>query len=106
MRGPLGKVVERSNAGDGWSEGRRNGWVARVGPVFLRIYRVFVNRGVECGLHLRGVAGELNDVVAVRDIVNLKAVRLQPRSYFLDVRLGGAKLSAEFLGREPLVKIG
>src|ERR1700733_11913143 len=106
MRSLPWKIVERSYAGDGGRESRWNGWVARVGPVLLRINRVTVNRGMKRGLDLRGVAGELDHVAAVRDFVDLKAVRLEPPGNFLDVRLRRTKLFAEFLGRQPFVIIG
>src|ERR1700728_732500 len=105
MRRFPGKIVERGDAGNGGREGRGNGGVARVSPLLLRINRIIVNRSMKRSPHLPSVSGELDHVAAVRDVVNLETVRLEPGGNFLDVGFRRAKLFAKFLGRKPFVII-
>lgn len=103
--GFLKKVVQRGNTRDDRHERGRNLWIPGVRPVLLSLDEVFVDCRVEGLLNLGSSAGKLNHAATFGDVVDLKAMRLQPVDCGPQFMIGRAKFPAELFRREPLMEI-
>ena len=104
------EIVERRDADDYRRQRRGNLRVHRIRPVIFTHSRgvrdrVFMYRGMEGLLHLARRAGKFDRVAPVRHMIDLKALRLQPRSNGLNILLGRSELLPELRGGQPLVII-
>jgi hypothetical protein len=79
--------------------------VAGVGDTRLPINEVLVNLRVKRVLYLPGASRKLDHSSARSHVVHLKAVRLQPGRYGLDVLIRGPKLFAKLCGCQSLMVI-
>ena len=104
--GFLEEVVEGGDSGDHRLEGGRDRDVGAVRNVRLTFERVAVHLGLEGALHLARGSAELDEALALRDLVDREALLTEPARDLRHVGVRDAELRAEILGGQPLVEAG
>ena len=99
------KIVQRNHASHDLNQSCGNFRIAHVGVMDFIANLVGMNRGMECGLHLRGGAAENDGAAAGRDLFHLHAMLLQPAHNLGSVGVRDAEALAILLGREPLMVV-
>src|ERR1700685_251032 len=100
------EVVECGDTADDGSECGGNLRIGNVGHMHLAVDEEVMNLSLESAADLADVAVEFNAGAAGIDGDVGEAARSEPVGDGRDIGIGGTKLRAELLGREPLVIVG
>ena|SRR5437016_1595746 len=99
----LAKIMQCPHPSDCRRQRRGNLRVTIISPVLFPVHQIFVHLGVQSFLYLCRHACELDHRTPVAYTIYLKAMRTQPPTNGFHIRISWAKLSPEFVGREPFV---